>query len=162
MLIMDEENNPHILDDIYSPTPINYFWVLDLKDLDFTLEKLDVLEEIVCSTVTVQIGGFRFDVPANWNLLVWSEETHELDCVEVNEMGGKDFTAFVFGPCKKTPLPMICTVVDYKRESTNIIPSIGKHQMICHPISDSEWVSLTPSDAYNKYLKNNIVADITG
>lgn len=159
---MNDENKPYIMQDIFTPTPVEFFWVLDLKDQDYTLERLDVLEEIVCNTVTLRILEFEFDVPANWNILVWSEETHELDCVEVNELGGKEFTAFVFGPSMNQPVPAVASVVNYKPEYKNVVPAIGKHQMICHPVGPSEWINLAPSDSYNKYLKNLITSDLTG
>lgn len=162
MLLMDDNNLPHIVDDIMSPTPVNFFWVLDLKQMDYTLEKLDVLEEIICNTVTLEVMGFRFDVPANWNILVWSEETHEIDCVEASSLGGRDFTAFVFGPDNKSPLPAIVSAVDYKREGINVMPALGKHQMLCHPIGPKEWINVSSSDTYNKYLKKMITSDITG
>ena len=165
MLIFDDNDRTIILDDIYTPTPTDYMWVLDLQIMDYTLAPLLVLEEIVCPSIQVRIRGFDFFLPANWNILVFSEETSELDVVEVSEVAGREFTAFVYDISN----PKICkyhagliTVVNYISEFTNVGPSLSKHQMLCHPISPTEWINVTPSDTYNKYLKQTVTGDITG
>ena len=48
----------------------------------------------------------------------------------------------------------------YKSDYVNIGPSLGKHQMLCHPISPTEWINVSPSDTYNKHLKNSVIGDI--
>ena len=163
MLIFDDNNRTIILDDIYTPTPTDYMWVLDLQIMDYTLAPLLVLEEIICPSIQVRIRGFEFYLPANWNILVFSEETSELDVVEISEIAGREFTAFVFdisNPNITRYEPGIVTVVNYKSEYINVGPSLSKHQMLCHPISPTEWVNVTPSDTYNKYLKETVVGDI--
>ena len=96
MLIFDDNNKTIILDDIYTPTPTNYMWVLDLQIMDYTLAPLLVLEEIICPSIQIKLRGFQFFLPANWNILVFSEETSELDVVEISEVAGREFTAFVY------------------------------------------------------------------
>ena len=163
MLIFDDNNRTIILDDIYTPTPTDYMWVLDLQIMDYTLAPLLVLEEIVCPSIQVHIRGFEFYLPANWNILVFSEETSELDVVEISEIAGREFTAFVFdisNPKITRYVPGVITVVNYKSEYINVGPSLSKNQMLCHPISPTEWVNVTPSDTYNKYLKETVVGDI--
>jgi hypothetical protein len=163
MLIFDDNNRTIILDDIYTPTPTDFMWVLDLQIMDYTLAPLLVLEEIVCPSIKIKIRGFEFFLPANWNMLIYSEETSELDVVEISELAGKEFTSFVYdlsNPDIVRYLPGTVTVVDYSPEFTNVAPSLNKHQMLCHPISPTEWVNVSPSDTYNKYLKTAVVGDI--
>ena len=163
MLIFDDNNRTIILDDIYTPTPTDYMWVLDLQLMDYTLAPLLVLEEIICPSIQVGIRGFNFFLPANWNLLVFSEETSELDVVVVEDLAGKEFKAFVYdisNPKIVRHHPGAVTVVDYRNEYVNVGPSLSKHQMLCHPISPTEWVNVSPSDTYNKYLKNTVIGDI--
>ena len=165
MLIFDDNNRTIILDDIYTPTPTDYMWVLDLQIMDYTLAPLLVLEEIVCSSIQVRIRGFDFFLPAAWNILVYSQETSELDVVEVSDVAGREFTAFVYDISNPNIVryePGLITVVNYVSEYVNVGPSLSKHQMLCHPISPTEWVNVTPSDTYNKYLKDTVVGDITG
>ena len=160
MLIFDDESHAVILDNIHTPTISDYFWVLDLEQCDFMLTPLQVLEEIRSPALMLEIKGFRFILPANWNLLVYAEETHQLDTVEVSNLAGKDFTALVYGPEKTLVTGERITVVDYSPDHTSVGPSLSKHQMLCHPINPDEWINVAPSDTYNKYLKNLAVGDL--
>ena len=160
MLIFDENCEAIILDSIYTPTLTEYYWVIDLGMLDFTLAPLLVLEEIICPSVTLNIRGFDFNVPANWNMLVFSEETHQIDIVSVGEIAGREFTALVGGPDVHAAVPGLITIVDYTPEYLHVAPSLNKHQMLCHPIGPTEWVNIAPAETYNKYLKDLVVGDI--
>lgn len=163
MLIFDDQNKTILLDDIYTPTPTEYMWVLDLQIMDYTLAPLLVLEEIVCPSIEVNIRGFKFFLPANWNILVFSEETSELDVVEISEVAGRDFTALVYDISNPNIVkyhPGNITVSNYISEYVNVGPSLNKHQMLCHPISPTEWINVSPSDTYNKYLKETVIGNI--
>jgi len=160
MLIFDDNSEAIILESIYAPTLTDHFWVLDLAILDYTLTPLLVLEEIVSPSVTLRIRGFEFNVPSNWNILVFAEETQQLDIVEIGNLAGREFTALVGGPDINASVPGGITVVDYTPEFQHVAPSLNKHQMLCHPIGPGEWVNVAPSDTYNKYLKELIVGDI--
>jgi len=165
MLIFDEHEQTIILDNIYTPTPVDYMWVLDLQIMDYTLTQLLVLEEISCPSIQVRIRGFDFFLPANWNLLIYSEETLELDVVEISELAGREFTAFVYDVSNPNIVnfrPGVVRVIDYAPDYVNVAPSLNKHQMLCHPIGPAEWVNVSPSDTYNKYLKEMVVGDIIG
>jgi len=160
MLIFDSNNDVLIFDNIYAPTVADHFWVLDLSMMDFTLAPLQVLEEIVCPTIEVRINDFKFNLPATWNMLVADAETMQLDVVEVSELAGKQFTALVYGPKKPAADVATVNVTDYFLNRKNVGPAIGKHQMLCHPISPDSWICVAPSDTYNKYLKDCSAGDI--
>ena len=160
MLIFDESAEPIILDSIYTPTITEYFYVLDLEMMDFTLTPLLVLEETVYPSITLKIKGFEFILPTNWNILVYAEDTHQLDVVEIGSLAGREFTAMIYGPNKSNVTPGKITVTNYTPEFKNVSPALNKSQMLCHPIGPEEWVSVSPSDTYNKYLKDKIVGDL--
>lgn len=160
MLILDENCHSIILDSVMTPLITNYFWILDLEIKDFTLTPLLILEEIIAPTVTLRILGFEFKLPANWTMLVYSEETMQVDVVDIGKLAGNDFTSLICGPRMSTVKPGHVIVTDYTPEFVNYAPSLSKHQMLCHPIGPDEWVNVAPSDVFNKYLKNNVVGDI--
>jgi hypothetical protein len=160
MLIFDDHSEAIILESIYAPTLTDHFWVLDLSMLDYTLTPLLVLEEIVCPSVTLRINGFDFTLPTNWNILIYAEDTQQVDVVEVGNLAGREFTALVGGPNINSHIPGRITIIDYTPEHQHIAPSLNKHQMLCHPIGPSEWINVSPSDTYNKYLKDLYVGDI--
>ncbi len=160
MLIFDNNDQAIILDSIHTPTVADHFWVLDLNIMDFTLTPLMVLEEIVAPTIELSIMHFDFPVPANWNILVVDEETSQLDIVEVAEVAGREFNAFVYGPDRHRHEMMNISVSDYFPNHINVSPSLSKHQMLCHPIAPDRWVSVAPADTFNKYLKDTVAGDI--
>ena len=162
MIIFDEHNHPIILDSIYGPTVTEFMWVLDLSIMDFTLAPLLMLEETICPSMQLCIQGFEFVLPASWSILVYDQETSQLDVVEVSEVAGREFTAFVYGPVSNRPTPASVIATNYYVEYKNIGPSLNKHQMLCHPIGPTEWICVSPSDSYNKYLKDKIVGDLLG
>lgn len=162
MLIFDGNSQPIILDSIYGPTVTEHMWVLDLSVLDFTLAPLLMLEEVVCPSVQIMVKGFEFILPASWNVLVYDRESAQLDVVQLAETAGREFTAMTYGPKKSAVSPAIITVTNYFVEYKNVGPSLSKHQMLCHPIGPDEWISVSSSDTYNKYLKDIIVGDLIG
>lgn len=160
MLIFDETNTPIILDSVHTPTSVDNFWVLDLNMMDFTLTPLLVLEEIVCRTVEVMIDGFRFNIPAKWNILIVDPGTMQLDVIESRRAAGTDFFAFIYGPDEPIVRPSRISITNFFNQQLNVGPSLSKNQMVCHPISPTTWVCIAPSDPYNKYLKHNVAGDI--
>lgn len=160
MLIFDEDTHPIIIESIATPMFTEYFWVLDLELMDFTLAPLMVLEEVIAPTVTLEILGFQFKLPATWCMLVYAEETMQIDVVENGKLAGKDFTAMVSGTKLHRPMSGHVKLIDYSPEDYNYVPSLSKNQMLCHPIAPYEWVNVAPTDPYNKYLKDLVVGDI--
>lgn len=160
MLIFDEQMDTIIMDSVYHPLLTEYFYVLDLTMNDYTLTPLTALEEVYCPTLTLEVFGFQFDVPANWYILVYDIETTFLDSVNIGEVAGRNFTSFVYGDDLISPKPGQIKVVDYDANKMNVAPLMKKTQLLCHPISENKWVNITPYDLYNKYLKNRVVGDI--
>jgi len=160
VLIFDNDNNALILDSIHTPVITDYFWVLDLKLKDFTLAPLMVLEEITGQAIEVKIADFSFVLPTKWNILVVDEDTSILDVVEVADVAGSEFQAFVYGQTMSRSVAATISVCNFLPNHHTVGPSLNKHQMLCHPISPTSWVCISPSDSYNKYLKNQLVGDV--
>lgn len=165
MLIFDENLKPIVLENVHSPTPTEYFWVLDLSDMDFTIAPLTMLEQIIGPAMRLKVRGFEFWVPTMWNLLVFEEDTSQLDVIKIKKAPGTEFTAFTTDVLNYTLMkcePGLITATDYSPEQVIVAPALGKHQMLCHPIGPRTWINVAPSDSYNKYLKNTVIGDIIG
>lgn len=160
MLIFDTQSQPIILDNIQSPILTSHLWVLDLSIMDYTLTPLIMLEEIICSSMQVSINGFEFILPTNWNILIYDTETSQLDIIEISEAAGRQFTAFVYGPNTTKFTSGVINVTNYFIEHKNVGPSLNKHQLLCHPISATEFINISPTNAYTKYLKDISVGDL--
>ncbi|MGH7886045.1 MAG: hypothetical protein ACRENO_10165 [Thermodesulfobacteriota bacterium] len=160
MLFFDENQKPIILEDINTPVLSDWMWCLDLNLKDFTLAPLVIFEEVVCPSIEVQILGFKFTLPANWHILIFDEETLQLDTIPISKLADGGFTAVIYGPSFPNIVPGKVTVMDYFVNFRNIGPSLNKFQMLCHPISPESWVCISPSDNYNKYLKESLIGDL--
>lgn len=161
MIILDEESKVTMLESIHVPTSAEYFWILDLQNLDFTLTKLEVLEELFSPSIALEIDGFQFSIPTSWNILVVDDETSQLDLVTIKDLAGKPFDALIYDHVTNRALSSTIRVIDYTGESHHVSPALNRHCMLCHPISESKWVCLAPNDSYNKYLRDLLVGDIT-
>lgn len=160
MLIFDDKNRPIVIDNITNPIVTSHLWVLDLNLMDFTLAPLQVVEEVVCPSIQLNMRGYEFLLPAFWNILIYDRETSQLDVVDVAEVAGRDFTAFVCGPNKFRPEPVTIDATDYVLEHINTGPMLNKHQMLCHPISNTDWIVVSGNDTYKKYIKNRCIGDL--
>jgi hypothetical protein len=163
MVISDENSYPILLDSIDTPTITKYFWVLQLAiggEMDYTLQELVMFEEQTTPTLEFLIGGYLVEAPTNWNILVYSEETAQLDVAEISDLTRSSFTAAVYLHRSGKVVPGAIRVIDYHREAHIRNPSLNKHTMLCHHVGPEGWICLAPTDNYNKYLKNSVIGDL--
>lgn len=161
MVISDENSYPIVIDSIHTPIGVDYFWVLQLDEPDFVLTKLEVLEEHANQPMLIlNILGYVIEIPADWNILVYSEETSQLDICKISEVCAGNFTAFVFDHVKNFSIPGEIRVIDYHRDGSIHMPSINKTQMLCHHLGPKHWIAISPVDNYSKYLKGATIGDI--
>lgn len=160
MVISDENSFPILIDNISTPLKMDYFWVLDLERRDFTLTKIEVLEEHQTPLLVLKIFDYAIEIPANWNILVYSKETSQLDIAEISEISRGNFTAFVFDHKKDVNLPGYIRVIDYQQKGVIQTPALNKYQMLCHHLGPNYWICISPIDNYNKYLKDATIGDI--
>lgn len=160
MLILDENDQAIVLHDIKAPVPIDYFWCFDLNMFDFTLTPLSVLTEIIGPGLNLLINGFSFWLPSSWHVLVYDEENCMLDICKSSELPWKGFTAVTYGQSETMVTPSHIRVIDYKPKISIVGPALNNYQMLCHPISPTKWVIVTPNDVYNKYLKMRTTGDL--
>jgi hypothetical protein len=160
MVISDENSEPILIDNISTPIKTEFFWVLDLEQRDFVLSKIEVLEEHTTPILVMNIFGYSVEVPANWNILVYSKETSQLDIAEIQEVSRGNFTAFVFEHKKNSHLPGYVKVIHYKPRANIQTPALNKYQMLCHHLGPDLWICVSPIDNYNKYLKDATIGDI--
>lgn len=160
MKVIDEQNDITEIVDITAPVRSEFFWVLDLSIMDYTLAPLAVLEEVSCPTFEVEVGGVEVSLPASWNMLIYDSETGDVDLIPLCEMTGRSFTALGFGPNRALAKPLSVRIMDYRPYAKNVGPSLNKHQMLCYPINDDTWFTVSAADVYSKYLKNISLGDI--
>jgi hypothetical protein len=161
MVISDENSRPIIIENITTPLGIDYFWTLNLEQRDFILSKLEILEEhSLVPLFAVNILGYVLEIPTNWHMLVFSEDTSQLDIIEMSEATRGNFTAFVYDHKKDIYRPGKINIIDYIQQGVVHTPALNKVQMLCHHLGPSQWVCLSPIDNYVKYLKGASIGDI--
>lgn len=160
MVILDENTEPVLIDSINTPLKTSHFWVLDLEEKDFKLKQLDVLEEHTTPVLVIELYGYAIELPADWNVLISSPETNQLDIAEISELTRGSFRIFVFDHIKNKILNAPVKVIHYEPKAVLYSPSLNKNQMLCHALGPNGWLCVSPLDNYNKYLKNAIVHDL--
>lgn len=160
MLIYNEYSKPIIIDSIHIPLSSGFMWVLDLDMPDFTLAPIQMLEEIYCPSITLDVLGFSFSLPSNWFVMVYDKETTQLDVVKVADLTGQVHTLLGGGPKVTRATPIYATPTDYSPIHKHVGPSLNKNQMLCHPVAPGYWINISSVDTYSKYLKDMIVGDL--
>ena len=160
MLIMNELNNTVLLDNLYDPIISSDFWVMDLNIFDYTLTRLCMIEEATTPVFLVNIGVVNFIVPTSWYVMVFDDETSQIDAVSFSELTGKDHTVLVSNSNSLQPTGINMRIIDYKSSDKIVYPTLLKHQMLCHPIYEQMWINISPNDVYNRYLKNKFIGDL--
>lgn len=156
MFITNEENKTFEIKSIDEPINADYFWILDLQEQDWMLSKLVMLEEFHAPTLTLSIKGNLVELPAEWNVLVYSTETSDVDMVQVSDLTKSEFTIFLYDYNRSKVVEQACKVVSYSPSEVVRTPSFNKSNMLCHPVGDTYWIMVAPTDTYNKYLKESV------
>lgn len=162
MVISDENSYPVVIDSIDTPLSTNHFWVLDLaaEARDFLLNPLVMLEEITTPVIAFNINGFVVEAPADWNILIYSPETSQLDIIEISELTRGDYSAFLLDHRNNKVTKNVVNVVDYNTYGVIHTPTMNKNVMLCHTVGQHHWVCISPTDNYTKLLKDCAIGDI--
>lgn len=162
MIFLDENNIPILLESIDIPTISEYFWSFSLKEMDFMLTEIKTFEELTTPSLIVSIMGYVIELPTKWNALIYSQETSQLDTIEIYGLTRGSFDLLVYNHRKdKVEVGSgEATVLDYFPMSKLRTPSLHKNTMLCHPIGPDHWVCIAPTDNYNKYLKDKVIGDL--
>lgn len=152
MIICDENNTPIKLNGVEDEIESEYFWTLDLQEQDWFLSKICLLEESYKRVLSVSFGGKVLDIPADWNILVYSKETSEVDMVEVSDLTRTTFNILFYNPEEHSVTDLPVKVVNYKQWEKVCYPSINRNTMLCCDVG-GVWIMIAPTDTYNKFLK---------
>lgn len=156
MLISNETYSSVAIRSIDEPMNTDYFWVLDLLEQDFMLSKLIMLEEFSAPTLKINVKGNLIELPAEWNILVYSPDTSTVDMVQISDLTKSNFSLFLYDHVKNKVVENVTKVMDYSSSSVVRTPSFNKNLMMCYPIGESAWIMVAPTDTYNKYLKESV------
>lgn len=160
MIILNEHSEAVYLYDIKAPILVDYFWSLNLSLMDFTLSPLSMMIETQGPALQLRSNKFNFWIPASWYVLIFDSENSILDICTADELAWKDFSAVTYGNKQLMITSTMLSIVDYDPDRIIVSPALNNDQMICHPISPERWISITPNNVYNKFLKNKTIGDL--
>lgn len=160
MVISDEHSRPILIDSIDTPIATDYFWVLDLVNRDFMLQELVMLEEITTPVLAFNVDGYLIEAPADWNILIYSPDTSQIDIIEISELSRGNFSAFLMDHKLNRVNKNVINVIDYNPCGTIHVPTMNKNFMLCHTAGPHHWVCISPTDNYVKLLKDCAVGDL--
>lgn len=159
MEIVNENHQPLSLDIYDISKKSEFFWVFDLEEIDWFLQKLKIIEAFECPTIKIKIMNKVLTLPSDWNILVYSEETTSLDVVNVHQLINQKFNIFLYDFIHHKVVDCNYRVVGYNKNEEVTAPCIAKKQMLCVPIEDKYWIMMSPTDVY-RYIKNMSVSDL--
>lgn len=160
MLLLDINHKIINLNNGELDFPVDYFWVLNLFQRDLMVQKLNVFEEITGDAYLLEINKEKILVPSYWNILIFSEETYQLDIIDMTSFGSNNFNPLVYDYSKYRMNTLQYKVLDLIKNIKIQSVSLNKNCMLCYPIGDNKSIFLSPNDNYIKYIKDCTVGDL--
>ncbi len=169
MQILSEVNRPYIIDSFTAPMGVSHFWTFSGHMLDFKLEPVQYLEEIVGKTIKIRAQNLDIEVPASWNILVVDTETYSIDMVPIAQCASFEQNVFLFSPDDGKMKIGKVQVLDFQVQGKCIAPEIPKGSAMIHPTGPEMLhgkpifygIVMGPHDLY-RWIGGLTVGDILG
>jgi hypothetical protein len=169
MLIFTDYNKPLIIDSLDTPLVTRHHWVLSGSMKDFKLANIPYIEETRGPSIEIMVEGFKFVVPASWNILVVDQETMILDTVPVANCSTGSHRVLLFASYDTKVRSADISIIDLHPNFSCFHPMVGKGTMLCHPVGPETRrdgvenilnVMIGPHDLYSKYIKDMSAAEL--
>jgi hypothetical protein len=167
--ILSEVNRPYIIDSFTAPLGVSHFWTLSGHMMDFKLEEMQYLEEIVGQTIRIRVQNLDIDLPASWSILIVDKETYTIDMVPIAQLASFDQDVLLFSPDDSKLKTGKAMVIDYREKAVCIAPEIPKGSAMIHPTGPElshgrsifYGIVVGGHDLY-RYIGGKTVGDILG
>lgn len=136
---------------------------------DFKLSNIPFFEETKGPSIELSIDGFKFIVPASWNILVVDDESMILDTVPITHCSTGSHKALLMSSTDSRIRKTDIIVTDFIPNYACYHPIVAKGTMLCHPVGPEARhdalenilaVMVGPHDLYTKYLKDVSAAEL--
>jgi hypothetical protein len=169
MLILTEVGKSYDIDSFTAPLNVSHFWTFSGHMLDFKLEEIKFLEEIVGQTVRLKVGNSEFDIPASWHIMIVDKETYTIDMIPITQCASFDQDVLLFAPNDSKLKTAKVNIIDYKPAAMCIAPEIPKGSAMILPVLKDEMHGKTHlysiivggHDLY-RWISSKTVGDILG
>ena len=133
MQILSEVNRPYIIDSFTAPMGVSHCWMFSGHMMDFKLEKMEYLEEIVGPTIKLRVQNLELELPASWNIVIVDKETWTVDTIPISQCASFDQDVLLFSPDDSKPMTGKAMVLDFNRKGTVVAPEVPKGSAVVHP-----------------------------
>ena len=169
MLTLSEISRPYLIDSFTAPLGVTHFWTFSGHMLDFKLEEMQYLEEIVGQTIRIRVENLEIDLPASWSVMAVEKENYTVDFVPIAQCATFDQDILLFSPYDSKLKTCKVNVIDFKNKGICIAPEIPKGSALVHPVCQDMLhgkmlhygIVVTPHDLW-KYVGGKTVGDILG
>jgi hypothetical protein len=159
MLIFNNQFKPTIVDSVFDPLVTPSFWALNLDAQDFMFVNIGFLEEHNEKGKGFTFDGQYVELPNSWYILIAEEEEGTLDLIQVKDIRGRPFDAFLYDIKKSVPKVARMETFNPEIYTKFCHPIVPKNIMIVHPINSYSGIVVSSTDQYNKYIKNHYMTD---
>lgn len=166
---MSEISKPYLLDSFTAPLGVTHFWTFSGHMLDFKLEEMQYLEEIVGKTIRIRVENLEIDLPASWNIMAVEKENYTLDMIPIAQCATFNQDILLFSPYDSKLKTCKINVIDFKPKGICIAPEIPKGSAMVHPVCQETLhgkmlhygIVITPHDIF-RHLNGKTIGDILG
>lgn len=159
MLIFGGELKPIILENADDPIGSDYVWILDIDQQDFMFDRMHFFDQHLEKAKGFTFDGQYVEIPESWYVLITEASTGEMDLIQVKDIRGRHFDAFIYS--HKSVIPQSAPMV---MENARVFkqfcyPILNKNLMLVHPIDSDRGIVISPHNVYKK-IKDTYVMDL--
>ncbi len=142
MRILTVENKS--IDMAQVPTQVDdiHFGVLDNSDpknVDYFFVPMIFLESFNSAAVVLKIDGCHVKMPIDWQILIGSPESGDLEIIPIMQVNDRGFHSFMFNPLSSfSPEFKTIEIVDIYQDVTWFSPRLKSGQILCVPLEEKE------------------------
>jgi len=159
MLIFDDNLKPTLITSEEDPVMSTVYWTLNLEEEDFMFSYIGFLEGHDERGVGLTFDGQYVALPESWYIVLADPFDGTLDLIQVKEIRGREFEAFVVEFHRTTPRTVPMATMNSRIYQRFCHPIMPKNLMMVHPIDEYSGIIISPHDQYNKYIKNKTMMD---
>ena len=169
MKILSELSRPYNFNSISDPIGISHYWVFSGHMLDFKLEPLSYVEQIVGPVIRIKVRDTEINIPASWHIVAVDTETYTLDTIPITACATFDHDIFLFSPNDSKLTTTKIKVIDYFENETSVQPVVPKGSILASPVGEANMhgkpvfyaIMCGPHDIH-RHLAGTTVGDVLG
>ena len=142
MNILTVENSIYNIDNIPDKIDDIRFCVLDCNDpqyIDYYFLPLVFLESFHSPAAVLKIGNYNLEIPLDWSVLVYDQDTSDVEVVEISRLNDRGFCAAVLNPLNDMTINAEeITIIDIYSDIKWFFPKLRNGCMLVIPLENKK------------------------